>query len=597
MTQHRTVRRRLTALTALFGFAMTAALANPPSAPAQEKKPVFSKQKIVEQLKHSTCWILGKRKGSSRYVPSGTGWVVDKKDRLVVTNHHVIDKYESLVVHFPVKENGEWVNDKQQYLKRTPIKAAVIDFADQKKDADLALLQLEKLPDGVTALKLATKSAPQGGQLHSLGASTLASNALWTYTFGHVRLTSKTKLLPSARRLKIMEAQMETNKGNSGGPVVNDHLELVAVVRAHWDKFRGYQVRNVSLYIDVTEVAAFVKTARGMIDPKTAEEFYRRGSRRYELRKYTDAIRDLSKAIAKDPKLTDAYIKRGLAFMRNGDYRTALADIDDVIKKTGGHADAYYARSLINRALKKPTDELTDLTNAIRMKPGSWEYYYYRGRHYFNSGKYSDAYNDFAQSTRKTSTQYLPHFYYAYSLMKLNRNSESVTAFSKALRLNPTDPVAHNNMGVAYYNLKQYKSAAKKFEDAIKVNSRYSMYHGNLGLAKMNLRDYRGAVSAFDKAITLFGQAKYYSSRGRSKYYLKQYDDAIKDLSKAIKLEKSNADYYYYRGQAYEGKKFKFSASSDFRRAASLNKTKYGYLLKKKTKKSSKSSSSSSSKP
>lgn len=579
LRSNRTIRHKLTAACGL--FLICSAFGNASSAGADDK-PSFTKQQLVEKLKHSTCWVLGKRKNSKTYTPSGTGWVIDTKEKLVITNHHVINGYESLAVYFPMKQAGEWVNDKATYLKLKPIKASVIDFADQKKDVDLALLKLESLPKDAVEIPLAKKSAPQGAQLHSLGASTLASSALWTYTFGHVRLISKTKLGPGGRTAKVMEAQMETNKGNSGGPVVNDHLELVAVVRAHWNQFGGHRVRNVSLYVDVTEVASFTKKAKALMNPQTADDFFRRGTRRYDLGKYTDSIRDFSKAIAKNPKLTDAYIKRGLAFMQNGDYRTALSDIDDVIKKNGGHAEAYFARSLINRKLKKPTEELADLTNAIRTKPGDWKYYYYRGRYYYAKRKYSDALNDFTQAKKNDATEYFPKFYYADSLQKLKRYKEAVPAFQIALKLNPSHATAHNNLGVAYFNLKQYREAAGKFQDAIKYNSRFSVYHGNLGLTYINLRQYRSAISSLDRAISIFKQAHYYSNRGRAKHYLSKYDDAIKDFTLAIGLDKKNADYYYYRGRSYAAKKFKFSAKSDYERAAALNKTRYGFLLKKK---------------
>ncbi len=49
------------------------------------------------------------------------------------------------------------------------------------------------------------------------------------------------------------------NTGDSGGPVVNDQGELVAVVQSAHVGRPGKEIRLLSIFIDLSEVKAFLK--------------------------------------------------------------------------------------------------------------------------------------------------------------------------------------------------------------------------------------------------------------------------------------------------------------------------------------------------
>jgi hypothetical protein len=76
-------------------------------------------KEIYHKLLPSTCWVVHeKRVGSEPVLTSGTGWVVDTRRRLIVTNHHVIDGVDVVGVVFPILKDGKVVNDESTYLKR-----------------------------------------------------------------------------------------------------------------------------------------------------------------------------------------------------------------------------------------------------------------------------------------------------------------------------------------------------------------------------------------------------------------------------------------------------------------------------------------------
>lgn len=193
----------------------------------------------------------------------GSGVLVDKEQRLVVTNYHVVHPYKAVEVVFPRFNNeGDLVPEKKAYRDVPAIKGKVLR-ADAK--CDLALVQLERVPRWAKAVKLAEKEPAPGTRIHSVG-NPAATDALWLYAWGRVRQVyhreweslagAKTKLKHSCRVLETISA---VNPGDSGGPVLDDNGDLVGVVH-------GFS--KVGNQIGVMIAAAEVRTFLGEREPK-----------------------------------------------------------------------------------------------------------------------------------------------------------------------------------------------------------------------------------------------------------------------------------------------------------------------------------------
>ncbi len=547
------------------------------SVQAKQAKVKLSTEDIVERLKYHICLL--NLPGTS----SGTGWVLDVDQRLVMTNQHVIKSGKTIHAYFPEKKGDEWVNDVNHYMRFVkPIEATIIA---SDTESDLALLQLASLPKTAKAIPLSAKSPGQGSRLHSIGGKTLGSDVMWTYTLGHVRQVGKgTTALGKTTR--VVEAQMEYNKGNSGGPIVNDYGELVAVVEGYRTSRQSggktVTVRNVSIAIDVKQVRSWLKTIRPLVHPKSAAQFLTRGTGHYDEGRYNQAIRDLSDAIRRDNKLDAAYTKRGWAFHRKGDYQTALGDFDEALKLNSSNDDAHFGRGMVHRAMKKTKDAIRDFTNAIRLRPGSWRYYNQRGIIYFRSKDYQPAYDDFDRALKNDSKVAVLHENKGLAAINLRLYKTGIASYQEAIKLNPSPSTSHNYLGVCYYRLGDNKKAAEQFLEAIKRNSKRALYHENLGSALQKLGDHKTAITAFDNAMKIVkaGTATMYFNRGYSHYQLKQYAEATTDFTSAIRKNSKNADAYYYRGRTYRARGLNFQSSSDYRKAAELDPKKYGSLRK-----------------
>ena len=195
--------------------------------------------------------------------PSGSGsaWVLDASKRLIVTNFHVVadddNKVHSEVrVYFPAFRNGKLIAERSYYhsnARRLEVRGKVLDA---NKTVDLAIVEVDELPEDMVALKLAKESIDPSERVHSVG-NPGTSGALWGYTFGTVRAVYRhswrTKV--GYHTAKVVETQSPTNPGDSGGPLVNDAGELVGVTQGG-----AKEGHLVSWFIDVEEVRDYVAT-------------------------------------------------------------------------------------------------------------------------------------------------------------------------------------------------------------------------------------------------------------------------------------------------------------------------------------------------
>ncbi|MGE0761112.1 MAG: trypsin-like peptidase domain-containing protein, partial [Pirellulaceae bacterium] len=280
--------------------------AEPPETPTVSRRG----GELYERLLRSTAWVVIRSAADPDSLRWGTGWVLDAERRLLITNQHVVSggadapdqvaPDDEVRVYFPQRRQGELVTDRGTYLEQhEPVLAEIFDVHVLR---DLAVLRLASLPPGTTAVELARHGARPGDSVHSLG-NPGASDALWVYTSGTVRQVYRARSTYEhgmVRDFLRVETQSPTNPGDSGGPVVNEQGELVAVNQGYTEG------RLISWFIDVSEVRDYLASLEPYWAPASAEAFNDRGVHYYECGRYDRAAADFTEAIVRDAKLADA---------------------------------------------------------------------------------------------------------------------------------------------------------------------------------------------------------------------------------------------------------------------------------------------------
>lgn len=198
----------------------------------------------------------------------GSGALVDIDRKLVVTNYHVIRGNQFVDVIFPMFEDGVVVSNPADYdanKKTSRVRGKVIS-ADPKRD--LALIEVERIPEDAVAIELAPTSARPGQLAHAIG-NPLASGAIWVYTFGRVRQVYRKSMNMDEGltcEMTVVETQAPVNPGDSGGPLVNEKGQLIGITQGYHPEFRMY-----SYAVDIQEIKSLLKGENSSVDTRLAK--------------------------------------------------------------------------------------------------------------------------------------------------------------------------------------------------------------------------------------------------------------------------------------------------------------------------------------
>jgi hypothetical protein len=263
----------------------------------------------------------------------GMAWVVSREKKQLITCQHVVGTNEQVVVLFPEYQDGRVIVRPDWYAREgDPVRGRVV-AADAGKD--LALVEVERLPEAVTELRLAQEAPDPGDPVHAVGCP--GGSALWVYAPGTVRAVADAEWQDEARArhaARVLETTIPLSPGDSGGPLVNDDAELIGV-----NQGRSRTAQLLSQSIEAGEVRRF------LLDPPPArppaEDSYRSGLGHKARKEYRQAALAFLEAIERDPKHLPAHVQLAWALNELGEYDLALPVCLAALELDPGNADAW----------------------------------------------------------------------------------------------------------------------------------------------------------------------------------------------------------------------------------------------------------------
>ena len=239
----------------------------PPDLPAQQ---------IYDQTIHSVVWILTESGNSINY---GSGVLIDKDSKLVVTNQHVIDNADRVYVLFPYRDqNGRLQKDLDFYLNNVEWlvdnnyatgEARVIA---QNVENDLAIVQLDWLPSTAREIqhdfsRNAEDSMKRGDKVHILGnPGTHREIWLWNWTQGTFSGPQQSCPVGDGELVGCLVMEGDTHGGNSGGPVLNGQGVLIGILSAGTDETLSLAAttRNIKALLDTLQWTLRIRNPTGV---------------------------------------------------------------------------------------------------------------------------------------------------------------------------------------------------------------------------------------------------------------------------------------------------------------------------------------------
>lgn len=204
-------------------------------------------ENVYASAVHSTVYVVASDS-------LGSGVLVDRERRLVVTNEHVVGNNATVTVFFPIVLQGQIECDSEYYhrhIDRYGIEGRVLATDPVR---DLAVIELVSLPETVKAIEFGKPARP-GQLVHSIG-NPGSSDALWIYTAGYVRANYFKRI--DANRMQVVETSSPVNPGDSGGPILDDSGKLVGLTQSYM-----IEGRLVSNGVDISEISWFLNKVTG----------------------------------------------------------------------------------------------------------------------------------------------------------------------------------------------------------------------------------------------------------------------------------------------------------------------------------------------
>lgn len=275
-----------------------------------------------------------------RVSKGGTGFLVDRQKKFVVTNHHVVSGCATVWVYFPKFEDGVAVASRKYYGQHDrPIFGRVV-AADARRD--LAVVQLDFITPDSVPLALAQEGAWPGEMVGILG-NPGNSKFLWEKNSGTVESVGRRHLVyRGGEELNVQIADLKPTgrigPGYSGGPILNRHGEAVGIISgaAHFGR--------ETFAIDVVEIRELLLLARrhaserSLLLPETAADYQARAHYYQERGCYGAAAVDLTEALRREPTAAELYRERALCYLQSLELGRALGDLAQVKKLRRAHS-------------------------------------------------------------------------------------------------------------------------------------------------------------------------------------------------------------------------------------------------------------------
>ena len=211
----------------------------------------MSPEKIKDESTRYVVWII-REDGES-----GSGVLISKDYRLVVTNAHVTGGDKEVQVFFAVRDSSGNIirarpfygnTDHQNTLQRLGYVTrgrVIAKYQHLRNEPDLAMIELDGLPDSVSPRKLPSSidySKMKDEPVHILGHP--VERPLWHWTAGFFKEKKDSYLLIFG----------DGYFGNSGGPVLNKDERLIGITKG------GNTDKAITLAVPTSAIIDLYKT-------------------------------------------------------------------------------------------------------------------------------------------------------------------------------------------------------------------------------------------------------------------------------------------------------------------------------------------------
>lgn len=244
--------------------------------------------------------------------------------------------------------------------------------------------------------------------------------------------------------------------------------------------------------------------------------------------------------IRSDPKAAWAYDKRAFARRGKRNFKQAIEDYTRAIEIDPTNIASYIGRAEAHLLNEDHDDAIADYTVAIQSSPKAVNLYISRGSMYYIKGDYDRTVADYTKAIENNSNDSFLYLLRGAVYDKRAQYDQAIADYSKALELKPDDFRAHKSRGDDYERIGDQAHATADYEAVLGLTS-YS-------------------AGAFT-----------YRNRAWALLKLRQPDQALLNVQRALDLEPNDPIALDIRGRVLENLGRRNEAIRDFQQALAIN--------------------------
>ena len=406
----------------------------------------------------------------------GSGAIIDRTGNTytVLTAAHVVKKTDS---QYTIE-----LGDGQKY----PVTARQLAA---NGNVDLAIVKFQS-DRTYPVVKIGDSNSAVEGSIAYVAGFPLATAAISesVYTFNDGKITANSSK-PFSNGYSIVYS-CNTLPGMSGGPVLNDRGELIAV------HGRG----DVQEKTKQSQVNANVWVKTGLNLGIPANTFTQMASKMgVKIGERTAPV------IATAPRNTtaDDFFVTAATKFRQGDYPGAISGFDRAIATKLNYTAAYIARAEANLYLDNGTEVIRDANLALKLNPKSDDAYALRGGGKTSIGDAQGAFADFDRAIVLNPRSARSYLYRGLAQVQYADPNQAIRSLDQALALDPSLGDGYSVRAVARYLIGDPQGSDSDFNRAVQINPNSFLAYIYRGFVTVNAGKKAAGFADLAKAIAI----------------------------------------------------------------------------------------------
>jgi tetratricopeptide (TPR) repeat protein len=280
------------------------------------------------------------------------------------------------------------------------------------------------------------------------------------------------------------------------------------------------------------------------------------------------AVNNLLKDNINDPVL---YLRRARLYMKYDDLSSAVNDLDRAIKVDSLSIDYYLLKAELLKKQDKLNESKIVLDQCMAIDNENIPARIELGWLALIAQNYKQA-MDYADAALKRDVHNAKAYHLKGMIFQETLDTTlAISSFRTAIEQENDYYEAYIQLGLLHFN--QPNNLAKEYlKNALRLDSNSLEALYAYGMICQEKGDYNEAIATYHKILTINEYREPYFNLGFiHQEYLKVYDVAIENYSKAIAIEPKYVDAYYNRALCYEQRDELKKAATDLRHALKLD--------------------------